>query len=336
MSSQERSKLLDTLDVAAKILTAIAAATATYVASTWQTRMSATTLLSQREQAESQLRASMFSNLIDPIAGPQKDQPIPREREQLLVELLALNFHEHFEVKPLMLRVDERITAERANGSDPKEAEKARHSIRSIARRVATRQLALLVKEDTDGGSHTAKARIDYLTITEPPASPEQEQQFKQLLRAIESPTAAGDDGSASAPRQAVRDLAKPEAFSTASPDKRYSLFVTVTSADWENETFDISASVVGSGQGGNATGYASNSQTFTLTWYDFPFIDNTLLADGNRFAVLLSSVNAEPETILKEATLQIIWFPRNFFTPRERPLDYDKFLDLVGKSHGR
>lgn len=61
-------------------------------------------------------------------------------------------------------------------------------------------------------------------------------------------------------------------------------------------------------------------------------FIDNTLLADGNRFAIVLSTVNAEPEMILKQATLQVIWFPRNFFTPRERPLDYDKFLELVGK----
>lgn len=327
MGSEGRGKLLDTLDVVAKILAAVAAASATYVASTWQTRMSATTLLSQREQAESQLRASMFSNLIGPVAGPQKDQPIRREREQLLVELLALNFHEHFEVKPLLLRVDEEIADERDKGGDPKEAQKARHSIRSVARRVAARQLALLLKEGTNGNADAARVRIDDLTITESPRSPEQQRQFKGLVDNIEVPSATGGAAVVNVRRQAVRDVGNPETFPTTSPDGRYDLYITATAADWENETFDVEASFVGSDQAST-----NGATSFTLTWYDFPFIDNTLLADGNRFAIVLSAVNAEPETTLKQATLQVIWFPRNFFTPRERPLDYDKFLELVGK----
>jgi hypothetical protein len=72
---------------------------------------------------------------------------------------------------------------------------------------------------------------------------------------------------------------------------------------------------------------YQDLAYTFVLTWYDLPLTDNTLLPDGNRFAFTLAAVMKG-----KEATLRLIWFPKDYITPRERPLDYRQYLQLVGK----
>jgi hypothetical protein len=63
---------LDILDVAAKLLAAAAVVWGAYIANEFQATTAAATLQSQREQADSTLRASMFHDLIDPIAGREK------------------------------------------------------------------------------------------------------------------------------------------------------------------------------------------------------------------------------------------------------------------------
>jgi len=122
----------------------------------YESKLSAVTLISEREQAQSQLRASMFSNLITPISGPSKEKEIESHRERVLVELLALNFHEDFEFKPLMLHVDKRLS-KRCNPNhdceeiiteeQAKQAKEDRTSLRSIARRITSKQIKTLIKE---------------------------------------------------------------------------------------------------------------------------------------------------------------------------------------------
>ena len=89
------------VDGSAKIIAAGAIVAAAIIANNFQSKMSTISLLSNRELAESQLRGEMFANLISPIIGSRdENNKYDPRREQLLVELLALNFHEHFESKP--------------------------------------------------------------------------------------------------------------------------------------------------------------------------------------------------------------------------------------------
>lgn len=324
-----RGKILDVLDVIAKLVAACAAVVAASIATTWQAKMSTTTLLSQREQAESNLRMTMFNSLIGPVIGPGKEgAEIPLEHEQLLVELLALNFDEHFEVKPLLLRVDRRIASERTDERS-QEAAEARHSLRSIARRVAARQLALLMKEGNGSGRQKEGARIDQLMITDIPKDERERAAFQQRADSIERMRKVR----ASVPdawQEAIHQVGGSTPFESVSPDKRYTLSVLAREADWDNESFELTVGVMANAEGQDDV---SGGQKFALTWYDFPFIDNTLLADGNRFAVVLSAVDPQVPGALRTATLHVIWFPKNFFTPRERPTDYEKSLQSVGKN---
>ena len=116
-------------------------------------------LRNQREESETNLRSAMFRELVGPLlqseggktaAGDQADLP-RAQRLALLAELLALNFHEHFELGPLLRYVD----------TLPGQTEEARARLRSTSRRVISRQLAPLLSSVASGdGQHPAFLEI--------------------------------------------------------------------------------------------------------------------------------------------------------------------------------
>ena len=91
------------LDVVMKLTVPLGAIVAAWLANHFEQNRANLQLINQREQAESSLRATMFGQLISPIAGPNAGgdnlDPI---RYAVLAELLTLNFHEHFELGPLL------------------------------------------------------------------------------------------------------------------------------------------------------------------------------------------------------------------------------------------
>src|SRR2546422_6726498 len=140
-----KARILEWLEVLAKLLGASAVLVVDLFANSLQSKLTGVSIQSQREQAESQPRASMFNSLISPIAGPQTgDKPMPVDREVILTELLALNFNENFEMKPLMEDAIKRLSAEKPKS---KEGEDPREALWSIARRIAERQKASISRE---------------------------------------------------------------------------------------------------------------------------------------------------------------------------------------------
>src|SRR5262249_33647413 len=126
-TARAKSRIFEGLEVLAKLLGASAVLVVALFANSLQSKLTGVSIQSQREQAESQLRASMFNSLISPISGPQTgDKPMPVDREVILTELLALNFNENFEMKPLMEDAIKRLTAEK--GARPKDAEDPREA----------------------------------------------------------------------------------------------------------------------------------------------------------------------------------------------------------------
>lgn len=293
--------ILEIIDVIAKMLAASALVVGAFIANSYQSKLTGTTILSQREQSETQLRASMFSSLIEPVVGPRKGDSIPADREQLLVELLALNFHEHFELKPLMIHADARLAAKQVEGMTIQQAQAARESLRSIARRVTTQQIASLIRESSSTEVQSQGCNVYLLSIR---------------TEAVENPT-----GGACQLYKTFEEVVRVE-----SPDKKYNLNVVASNPDWENDTFNMSVNLM-TNTPAEEQKYQDLAYTFVLTWYDLPLTDNTLLPDGNRFAFTLAAVMKG-----KEATLRLIWFPKDYITPRERPLDYRQYLQLVGK----
>lgn len=153
------------VDSAAKLVAAVAIVLAAWVAQKYESRATSLSLLNQREQSETQLRASMLQNLIEPIVGSKGGTDVAADREELLVELLTLNFHDHFEFKPLLMRVDGRLAA--------KHLDTDRAALASIARRVIDRQINMLTVANGARDNGRAAVRTFYFTpgATDPAAT---------------------------------------------------------------------------------------------------------------------------------------------------------------------
>ncbi len=328
-STNGRRRLLDWLDVVAKLVGAFAVLGVAIFANSLQSRLTGISIQSQREQADSQLRASMFNSLIGPVVGPQKDgAPISAAREELLAELLALNFHESFELKPLMEDAAERLVAE-ARGLQPRApgGPDVRESLWSIARRTSERQKASIAREweASRAGTGRDDARRGFLSGL-----------FRNRARSdshgCESYTVTVDARSERhlepvQPNAACQVAAAfRDAVDLKSPDGSYVLRLWAAAADWQNQTVRLNVLPFRVAQGSPAP--TDTTYPFTLTWFELPFTDNTLLPDGNRFAVYLRLHQSAFQTV----TMVVMWFPVGYFTPRERPLNYREVQELLGR----
>ena len=322
--SDEQSKgpLLDWLDVIAKLVGAAAVLAVALIANSFQGRLTGVSIQSQREQAESQLRANMFSSLIGPIAGSQKDgKAISPDREQLLAELLALNFHENFELKPLLQDASERLVP-RDNRNTLSHDPDPRERLWSIARRIAERQKASIAWEWVASKSSTEDHWwANRLFRREAPAARECE--FYTLTAESQLPPSP----EVLNPTACELAMSLGQVVRLKSPDGNYTLQMTVVHPDWQNQTVNVSVWPFLSMQ--QRPFETDTTYRFLLSWFDFPFTDNTLLPDGNRFAIYLRLVSSD----FGKLTVVVMWFPKGYFTPRERPLNYREVQQLLGRT---
>jgi hypothetical protein len=98
-----------------------------------------TELISSREQAESALRKDMFTSIIGSFLEPKTDSLEPKI---LQLELLAHNFHESLNLKPLFMHLKRRI--EREDIKDPAIKRDYIKRLRRVAREVMWKQLGIL------------------------------------------------------------------------------------------------------------------------------------------------------------------------------------------------
>ena len=319
-SMQIKSWVREILDWLVKLLPVIATIAVTVLADQYKTSLTASTLLSEREKADSQLRSEMFAKLVDPISGAKSGAEVPLEREQLLAELLSLNFHEHIGMKPLLNHVDARLAQESLDHDQSKAAQArlARLSFRSIARTVISRQTAMLTRSSTDAQSED-NARIERIDLG--PAVDD-----AAVLRQIQV------DGAM------VHKFSEP--IEVMSGSGRHKLYLQVDRQNWNDETFHVAVRICAIKDRREVPLADSD---FELSWFDFPLTDNTLLADGTRFAIVLDQVydtngrfndahveNAVPDAT-RRARVNIIWFPKDYIAARERPTNYREFRRSLG-----
>jgi hypothetical protein len=316
-TSNRFRKKLDIADVVAKLLGAVAALIAVYIAHGYESKMSYTALINQREQAESSLRASMFQNLIDPIVGYTKGKKPDPDRERLLVELLTMNFHNHFELKPLLVDVSERLSPSHQGTISAERLE-----LESVARRVMDRQIAMLRASGELMGEQRGPQNIWF---RESHGSP---------------PTSISCDKSIHGNDMSVTDAALfgedwGQTVCVDSPDKEYQVGIAVTKADFKKR--DVTVVVTVDRPVDNSTEEIYKLPIdFDLTPFDFPLTDNTQLDLDHRFAIMLYRMYDDPsDKTNRTLNLKFIWFPKGYVPERERPVNYlemRRLLDMEKK----
>lgn len=319
-AAEIKSWVREVLDWIVKLLPVIATVLVALVADHYKASLTASTLLSEREKADSQLRSEMFAKLVDPISGAKSGADVSLEREQLLAELLSLNFHEHIGLKPLLSHVDTRLARESVDIDEAKAdaARFARQSFRSVARTVISRQTAMLTRSSGEASKNDG-AQIQKLDI----GLPNLNSTFAQKL---------------------TREKAQVETFGepivVVNPQGTHRLYLTVSRPNWDSETFHVDVSIFAVKPDAEAE---LANRDFELSWFDFPLTDNTLLADGTRFAIVLDQVydthgrfsDSQPEQTTSDATrrvkMSIVWFPKDYIAARERPTNYREFRRSLG-----
>jgi len=95
-----------------------------------------TELMSKREESESALRKDMFASIIDTFLKPQVQS---LDTRVLNLELLAYNFHESLNLKPLFVSIEQQIR-------ETKEAKKQdyRNRLSRVAREITRKQMVVL------------------------------------------------------------------------------------------------------------------------------------------------------------------------------------------------
>jgi hypothetical protein len=306
--------------LAIPLLTVAATAVGIYATNTLKereiaiaTENNSQSLRNQREESETNLRSAMFRELVGPLLQTEAEQmasgdqaDLPRaQRLALLAELLALNFHEHFELGPLLRYVD----------TLPGQTEDVRSRLRSTSRRVISRQLAPLLSSAGAAGNQGRPAFLQLSLNSD-------DVEAVDLLQscALAEPVAKAPAGGNVPMTLNCSSSAAGAPLRIVSPDGQDSLQINVRAVNWAAQTVGIYAVVLGPQQ---ETQAHTPPIEFTLSPYSFPFSDNTLLPSGNRFGVYLTRIDVIPE-VARIMQLSFVWFPNDFVPPRERPFDLD------------
>ncbi len=297
------------LDVVMKLTVPLGAIVAAWLANHFEQNRANLQLINQREQAESSLRATMFGQLITPIAGPgESGSDMDPIRYAVLAQLLTLNFHEHFELKPLLQDADDRLSKYQGKVA-PEAILQARSNLRQAAHRVIQRQIAQLWDDE--------------LAQCKPAASMETTFQFVSDADLEESFSGAADSATVLVPSTAL------QSFKVSSPDCRDTLSIVFDKPDFSSERVHVLISPAAP-----TTTVTDYRFDFDLTSFAFPFTDNAVLPNGNRFAFFIKDVSKLDDTgAIKIMRVGLRWFPQNYYPPTERPTDYKEFRRALGSS---
>ena len=296
------------LDVIMKLTVPVGAIVAAWLANHFEQNRANLQLINQREQAESSLRATMFGQLIAPIAGPtEAGKEIDPLRYAVLAELLTLNFHEHFQLKPLLQDADDRLANYTGTAATPAAILEARSDLREAAHRVIQRQIAQLWDDDLAKCTPAPSMETTFQFVSDP----ELEESFGQ----------GTDHTTLLVPGNELKT------FIVSSPDCRDTLSIVFDKPDFVTERVHVL--ITPASPTPAVTDYRFD---FDLTSFEFPFTDNALLPNDNRFAFFVKDVSELDDTgTIKIMRVGLRWFPKNYYPPTERPTDYKGFREALG-----
>lgn len=233
-------------------------------------------LMSRREEAETSLRKDMLTSIIGSFLAPASKDDI--DTKVLNLELLAYNFHDSLDLRPLFLDLQRRI--HRSKEADKREL---LDRVVSVAREITAKQLFSL-----EGHGKSFRRSID-----------------------MEELTAAGKAGLALEPEPVTIDGDTCDinlrVLAASKDDQQLQVRLTVKAPEGRPELPDTRA-------------------TFDVSFFDFPMIDNTRLANGIRCAVTLSNFNEFA------ADLTTVCFPGEYASLKERPY-YDEVIQKLRMS---
>jgi hypothetical protein len=235
-----------------------------------------TELMSRREEAESALRKDMCVSIINSFVNP-RDAGI--SASVLNLEMLAYNFHESLNLKPLFTEMRRRVMREREEAKSSRaQAEDDAYLARleNMAREIVRRQMIVL-----EGVGRRFDRTID-LTVD--------------------------PEGSSLEPGTLTLD------------GVTTTLTIDVLGVDRANRELRIGLNIETPDP---ELGRQTKLATFGVSHFDFPMIDNTRLANGQRCSVVLNNISDQ------SADITLVLFPGSYASLKEKPY-YNEVIESV------
>lgn len=267
-----------------------------------------TELTVNREQADSELRKTMFNTIISDLLNP--DPNVIHDRV-LALEILAYNFHDVISLNPLFKQLEREITQnsleERAKKpSEPStiDWDSLRDRLERVARDVSTKQLAAL----RDVG--IVKNQDVYIDDIDERRNTLAE---KHSIEAFGSPKWSYPSGITIMDQE----LRLPKGQSLAEQSRQFLVQILFVDEDTRQILVHLEVRKTGAR-------IPEIHNTFWVGFSDFPLIDNTRLENGERVAIVLRSWEKD-----KIVEIGLAYFPGSRASLKER-MYYDEILNQL------
>lgn len=233
-------------------------------------------LMSRREESESALRKDMCVSIIASFVDP-RDNAL--DADVLNLEMLAYNFHESLNLKPLFLEIRRRIL--RASTAAQSSEARTRNAdyldrIERVGREIVHRQMIVL-----EGVGRKSDRTIDLTTAPEGTSL----EPITLTLDAIETTFAI-------------------DVLGVDRVNREIRLGLSIETPDPE-------------------LGRQTKMAAFSVSYFDFPMIDNTRLLAGQRCSVVLNSFSDQ------SADITLVLFPGTYASLKEKPY-YNEVIESV------
>ena len=235
-----------------------------------------TELMSRREESESALRKDMCVSILSSFVNPNETA---LSSAVLNLEMLAYNFHESLNLKPLFMELRRRVVsaqAEARTAAARAENEEYLERLETMAREIVRRQMIVL------------------------------EGVGKRFDRTVDL---TGDPGGTSLE----------PAMLTLNGDST-TFAIDVLGVDRENREVRLGLSIETPDP---ELGRQTKMATFSVSYFDFPMIDNTRLVGGQRCAVVLNQISDQ------SADITLVLFPGTYASLKEKPY-YNEVIESV------
>lgn len=302
----------------------------------------ATELLSRREQAESELRKDMFGTIMKGFIDPDNKTATQESLSERLLklELLALNFGETLSLGPLFQEINRKIYTSASypdRGNMALDMAVYSDRLEGLARRVIDRQTAAVATTGISSSTIDVNVSSDRVTRG-------RTYQWPEYFVADNFPDMTEDDR---------EDLTTSKSCLSLNGIAR-EITVTLSDADTKMKTVKVKLNIDTTKPAAGSSrecvedvlsckSLSDDCQVyiergvpikFTLDLFNFPMIDNVLLSDNQRFAIILHKFVPEPETEDEggDYMLKGMLFPGEYASLRDKP-QLDQAIEQLRKS---
>ncbi len=272
-------------------------------------------VMSEREKADTAIRQEMFKTLLADYLGRFTEEAHGTESEEsfrkriMFLDLLNLNFQEYLNARPLFedvyLRLEKAKKRENTGSTAYDTWEKFQKELFRVARNVASSQSAMLTQSQSGISRpfEVTKGKTRCVHLYSVDNREELNHKFeKQILE---------DSKSGSCSDVVIRNP-QPQSVDKGSPaidvelEEVNEMAVTVKVTPYRESFKNSTLNLV----------QAFKPIRFEVSFFDLPYMDNTRLFDGSRFALLLSNIDKKEAT----AGFNAIIFKGEFTSLRDRP----------------